>query len=182
MKHSSKPRVVYKGKIFTITQQEVVDNKGIKHIVEKGYRPNIVTVIGIIDNKVLMIKEFRPGPEKYILWLPGGKVEDGENSKAAALKEFKEETGYVATGLTLFHKRLLSDNFYGEGKVYLAKGTRLVKKNAAKQGDEKGKMSVVKLPLSEAARNALEGKIPNEFFSFLILKLDYLIKNNKLKI
>jgi len=33
----SKPRTVYKGKIFTITHQKMVDSAGVSHTIEKAY-------------------------------------------------------------------------------------------------------------------------------------------------
>ncbi len=169
-------KIVYKGKIFTITQQVIIDKYGVKHVIEKGYRPNIVTIIGVTkDNKILMIKEFRPGAKDYTLWLPGGRVKKNESFEKAALREFGEETGYTAQRLTLFHKRQLSDNFLGEGRVYLARDISL-SNNKDKIGDEKGKINVIKLSLFNTAERALKGEIPNEFFSYLILRLNYLAK------
>ncbi|MDP2637673.1 MAG: NUDIX hydrolase [Candidatus Levybacteria bacterium] len=175
-------KVVYKGKIFTITEYEIVDNKGVKHTVEKGYRPDIVTIIGMTkDNKILMIKEFRAGSKDYILWLPGGRVKKNENFKRAALREFEEETGYTTRKLTLFHKRQPSDNFSGEGRVFLAKDIRL-SNSKSNDGDEEGRIIIIKLSLSKLVKMALKSKIPNEFFSYLILRLNYLVQRGKLEI
>ncbi len=46
------------------------------------------------DQRVILAKQFRPGPEKVLLELPGGGVEAGESPKAAARRELLEETGY----------------------------------------------------------------------------------------
>lgn len=43
------------------------------------------------DQKVVLAKQFRPGPEKVFLELPGGGVETEE----AIHRELLEETGYV---------------------------------------------------------------------------------------
>lgn len=45
------------------------------------------------DNKVLLTKEFRPGPEKIMLDLPGGGIEEGETPEQAMARELLEETG-----------------------------------------------------------------------------------------
>ncbi|MDH4330440.1 MAG: NUDIX hydrolase [Candidatus Moranbacteria bacterium] len=46
------------------------------------------------DQKVILAKQFRPGPKEILLELPGGYVDEGETPKQAAEKELLEETGY----------------------------------------------------------------------------------------
>ncbi|MFZ3301540.1 MAG: NUDIX hydrolase [Microgenomates group bacterium] len=46
------------------------------------------------ENKVILTKVFRPGPEKVLMELPGGHIEEGEDPLVAAKREILEETGY----------------------------------------------------------------------------------------
>jgi ADP-ribose pyrophosphatase len=46
------------------------------------------------SNEVILVREFRPGPEEMLLELPGGVVERGQTPAAAAQAELLEETGY----------------------------------------------------------------------------------------
>jgi ADP-ribose pyrophosphatase len=43
---------------------------------------------------VLLVQQFRPGPEAILLELPGGGVNPGEDPAEAAARELLEETGY----------------------------------------------------------------------------------------
>lgn len=47
--------------------------------------------------EVLLVREFRPGTEEWLLELPGGNVDLGEGTDAAASRELLEETGYTAS-------------------------------------------------------------------------------------
>lgn len=47
------------------------------------------------DKKVVLTKQYRPGPDKILLELPGGGVEENEKPEEAALRELVEETGYT---------------------------------------------------------------------------------------
>eukprot|EP00392_Amoebophrya_sp_AT5.2_P019179 g19921.t1 len=47
------------------------------------------------DEKTLLVKQFRPAINAYTLELPAGLVDRGETPEQAALRELKEETGYV---------------------------------------------------------------------------------------
>lgn len=67
-----------------------------------------VAVIGLTpDNKVVVARQFRVGPEKVYQELPGGFVDKGEALEVAALREFQEETGYKPNDITYlggYHK------------------------------------------------------------------------------
>ena len=47
------------------------------------------------DNKVILAKQFRPGPMKVLQELPGGGIEKGETLEQAGARELLEETGYA---------------------------------------------------------------------------------------
>lgn len=61
------------------------------------------------DKKVILAKQFRPGPEKILSELPGGKVEEGETPATAIKKELLEETGYK--GKFKFIGKTISDAY-----------------------------------------------------------------------
>jgi ADP-ribose pyrophosphatase len=46
------------------------------------------------DNKVLLVRQYRPGPDLILDELPDGYVDDGESPTEAAHRELREETGY----------------------------------------------------------------------------------------
>ena len=67
---------------------------------------DFVSVISLIDNKIVMIEILRYPRNCISLEVPSGHIEDGESAKEAAVRELEEETGYkpgVITKITCFH-------------------------------------------------------------------------------
>ncbi len=46
------------------------------------------------DNQVILCRQFRPGPEKMLLEMPGGWIEKWDSPEKTIAKELLEETGY----------------------------------------------------------------------------------------
>ena len=59
---------------------------GIVAILQKATGPEIV-----------LQKQFRPPIEKVVIEVPAGLVDENESAAESAIRELKEETGYVGT-------------------------------------------------------------------------------------
>lgn len=58
--------------------------------------PDWVIVIPELNNKFLMVKQWRHGENSLSVEFPGGVVDEGEKPEIAAKRELEEETGYRA--------------------------------------------------------------------------------------
>lgn len=67
------------------------------YVIESADWINVIPVTA--RGEVVMIRQFRHGAKETTLEIPGGVVEAGEEPAAAAMRELREETGYVAEGL-----------------------------------------------------------------------------------
>ena len=45
--------------------------------------------------EVILQKQYRPPIDKVVIEVPAGLVDEGETAETAAVRELKEETGYV---------------------------------------------------------------------------------------
>ncbi|KAH8879336.1 hypothetical protein GQ53DRAFT_756065 [Thozetella sp. PMI_491] len=61
-----------------------IDGVGIVAILEKETGPEIV-----------LQKQYRPPLDKIVIEIPAGLIDEGETAEQAAIRELKEETGYV---------------------------------------------------------------------------------------
>lgn len=81
----------------TIVSKSFVTGEG-KNVVFDTVGPEGQHHAGIVaittDNKVIVGRQFRVGPEKIMLEIPGGTVNEGEDPQLAAEREMLEETGY----------------------------------------------------------------------------------------
>lgn len=83
--------------------------KGFRTLVKRTYRMpdgtlaeydismdgDVAVVLPITrENKIVLGKEFRPGPGEVIFELPAGFIEEGEEPQDTAMRELREETGY----------------------------------------------------------------------------------------
>ena len=58
-------------------------------------RPNGVTIYSLLEDKVVLVRQYRYPLGGYVCEFPAGLVEPGEDIAAAAVREMYEETGLV---------------------------------------------------------------------------------------
>ncbi|NTU66741.1 MAG: NUDIX hydrolase [Candidatus Moranbacteria bacterium] len=95
-----------------------------------AYGNNSMGILAVTeDNEIVLAKQFRPGPDKVLLEMPGGAIEDGEDIRKAAERELLEETGY-AGDMEIIGKSF--DDAYSRKERFCA-----VARNCKKIGEQK---------------------------------------------
>ena len=92
--------IIYKGKILTLNNDEVLCPNGNKSYREIIHHHGGVCILCLVDNKVIMTKQYRYAYQEELYELPAGKLEKDEDSYQTGLRELEEETGYKAESLT----------------------------------------------------------------------------------
>lgn len=93
-------RTAFRGPVFTVTRDEVVEPSGVKVIRDTVRHSGSVVVLAIDrsdgEPRILLVRQYRYPADAYIWELPAGRIDEGENPLAAAKRELIEETGYRA--------------------------------------------------------------------------------------
>lgn len=86
----------YKGKVLNLRVDKVTAPCGeaTREIVEHNGGVGLLALTD--EGKVVLVRQFRYAAGEVVLEIPAGKLEEGENSMEAAIRELKEETGYSA--------------------------------------------------------------------------------------
>lgn len=93
-------RRVYDGKIIGVRVDTVELSNGIqseREIVEHG--ESVVMIPVDSEGMVLLVRQYRKSPEKYLLEAPAGGLEKGESPEEGAIRELQEEIGFTAGNL-----------------------------------------------------------------------------------
>ena len=116
---------------------------------------NVVPVT--TDGNVVLIRQFRHGIRDVTMEIPGGMIDEGEAPEAAAVRELREETGYVAERIRLLARVLpnpaMQNNFL---YLFAAEGCRNTGKT---QFDAFECIDVLERPLAAIPAMIRDGEI-----------------------
>ncbi len=117
-----------------------------------------VNVVALTDQEELvLVRQYRPGPDAMTLEIPGGCVDPGEDFGTAARRELREESGYVAR--EFIRLAGVSPNpalFNNTIETWLALGCSRAGDVQPDPGED---LEVVVLPLAEAEAMASRGEL-----------------------
>ncbi len=85
--------ITYLNKNGKEKKYEIVSRKELNDIEELGSRTSGVSIVVTKDDKLLLLKEFRMGVNKYIFNLVAGMLEENETIEMCIARELYEETG-----------------------------------------------------------------------------------------
>lgn len=151
-----KKTIIYDGKILGLSlydlkirgrkvKREIIEHRGAAAMLafdEKG--------------KVILVKQHRY-PHGYVLEIPAGTLDKGENPRNCAFREIKEETGYSAKKMTPLLSYYPSIGYNKEViHCFLASG---LKKSGSSKLDDDEIISVVKMDFKKLIQMIKSGKI-----------------------
>lgn len=103
------------------------------------------------DDRVLILREYRPYYGTYIWMLPSGRADKEKDMESAAQRELQEETGYRANDLKFYCATHHSESMVFANHIFIARD--LVQDLLPQDADEM--IEVHELSLEEALQNVL---------------------------
>jgi len=110
--------------IFRIEQVDLQFSNGEQRQYQRlvGSEQGAVLIVPQIDDRVLLIREYAAGMDRYELGFPKGGIEPGEDALQAANREIQEEIGYTARQLQLLRSMTVAPGYlYHQTHVILAR-------------------------------------------------------------
>jgi ADP-ribose pyrophosphatase len=132
-------REMFRGAVFRVTADEVVEPGGIRVRREVVRHTGSVVVLAIerrqgVD-QILLERQYRHAAGDFLWEMPAGRIDTGERALAAAKRELREETGYQAAHWERLVTFYPSPGFLSETMtIYLARG--LKRGDAQPESDE----------------------------------------------
>jgi ADP-ribose pyrophosphatase len=149
---------VYEGNISIRIDRFKLNNKVVKkEIVE--HSPSVGLVPIVCGTHVLFVSQYRHAAKKFMLEIPAGKIEKGETPKQAALREMREEIGYVGKLFPILQWFLAPG--YNTELMYVFVATDL-RKVVGKRGnldDDEENLTVKCMKLTRAVKKCITGEI-----------------------
>jgi ADP-ribose pyrophosphatase len=144
-------KTICEGRFLRFVAAAYADSSGTTREWEFFERVNCRGVVAIVpvtnDEEVLLIRQFRPPVNKYVVEFPAGLNDKGETLEAAARRELLEETGYAAKEMILLAEGPLSSGASAEIlTAYLAKGLEF---RGIGERDETEEIEVLRVPIDD---------------------------------
>lgn len=151
--------LVHNGKIIDYYQDTIRLPNGNEAIYDFIKHKGAAAMIAVReDGKLLMVRQWRNAIERYTLEIPAGGLNSiDEPTEEAAVRELKEETGYIAENVQFLLRIHTTVAFCSEGiDIYLATG---LKRHGDQHLDEDEFVDVGAYSLDELVQMIYDGKI-----------------------
>ncbi len=122
-------------------------------------RPDVALILPITSNQeIIFVRQYRHGAGEILLELPAGTFNpDEESPQAAAIRELKEETGYITekiTPLSILYDNPVKDT----NKIHLFIAENVIK-NGQQELDVTEEIDVVLIPIEAVMEKIAIGEI-----------------------
>ncbi len=147
-------RCVHKGRIFDVFSDRVRLPNGNEATRDYVGHPGSVGILPVHeDGSVTLIRQFRYAGRGFVVEIPAGTLEEGEEPASCAVRELEEETGLKAGKMEEMTSFLLCPGYSTE-RMHLFRATDLVEGDSRPEENEI--ITVMRLPLEEAVKVAWE--------------------------
>jgi ADP-ribose pyrophosphatase len=146
----------YLGRIFDVRIDSIREGE-IEYTREIVIHKGSAVIVPVFDDMtVALVRQYRHAAGKYLLEIPAGSLEVGEDPLTGATRELEEEIGVTADEVELIAEFYVSPGFLTEKMfVYLATGLNQTSQNL--ESDEL--IEIERIPLERAVEMCRTGQI-----------------------
>lgn len=176
-------RTLWRGRFIETIMISYLDRNGTVReweAVDRADHAHVVVVIPITaDKEIILIRQFRPALNNYVIELPAGLVEPDEDYIKAGGRELIEETGYTAEDVSLLTEGVVSTGINSEKwRIVLALDVRKVDEDilAAHPSDDNEDIEVIKTSIENIYETIEDHRNRGDEIDLRILGLLELVK------
>ncbi len=139
---------VARSRLFNVESVDLEFSNGVRRVYER-MRPSTreaVMIVPIVDDHIILIREYAVGTESYELGFSKGLIDSGETVDEAANRELKEEVGFGANKLTFLKKLSMAPSYFSS-KMNILVAEDLYPESLP--GDEPEPLPQVRWPLAQ---------------------------------
>jgi nudix-type nucleoside diphosphatase (YffH/AdpP family) len=147
---------LYTGKVLNLRVDQVEFGDGTSTVREVVEHRGAAAIVPLIENKVVLVRQFRYATSSTLLEIPAGTLEPGEEPEACARRELEEETGYRCNELRKILECFLAPGYSTE-KIHFYLATKLEPAKMKTEEDERIELEIV--PIAEALKKIRRGEV-----------------------
>jgi ADP-ribose pyrophosphatase len=131
-------RVAHAGPIFEVVRERVRLPSGLEQELEVVVHSGAVAIAALdAQGRLALVRQYRHPAGEWLVEIPAGRVEPGEERLAAAQRELEEETGLRAARWSLLREFFAAPGFCSERlSLYLAEELESARTRRAHDADE----------------------------------------------
>ncbi len=147
---------IYKGRIFDVAIADIREGETEYKREVVSHKGSAVIVPVFADQTVALVKQYRHAAGKYLLEIPAGSLDGGENPETGARRELEEEIGVTAGHIEKLTEFYVSPGFLTE-KMHVFLATDLTETQQNLEEDEL--IEIEKLTFEESFEKIKNGEI-----------------------
>ena len=148
----------YEARIFTVSKDMIEDSQGRQFPYDIVHHHGGVGILAKRGDDILLVKQYRPAVDQFLIEIPAGKLEFQEDPYTAGLRELEEETSYTTSSLEKICCMYSTPGFCNE-MLHIYQTSDLIPVEHPKAMDEDEEIELLWINVQQAYAMIQQGEI-----------------------